>query len=122
MLADFKLALCVNEDLRQLREAVQKESIGDQHQFTVVPVLSRELNVLQDRRVEQRLTAEQCESRRLKSLRPLQVFGLSVGERWQLAYQVKIAVVAALLAGQIATMSNVVLKSGQAEALHRRPP
>lgn len=47
MLANFKLALCINEDLRQFREAVQKESIGHQHQFTVVPVLSRELNVLQ---------------------------------------------------------------------------
>jgi hypothetical protein len=122
MLADFKLALCVNEDLRQLREAMQKESIGDQHQFTVVPVLSRELNVLQDRRIKQRFTAEQCESRRLKSMGPLQVLGLCVGERWQLACQVKIAVVAALLTGQIATMSNVVLKSGQVEALHRRPP
>ncbi len=41
MLADFKLALCINENLGQLREAVQEESIGDQHQFTVVPVLSR---------------------------------------------------------------------------------
>jgi hypothetical protein len=58
MLANLKLALCINEDLRQLREAVQKESIGDQHQFTVVPVLSSELNVLQDRRVEEWLTAK----------------------------------------------------------------
>ncbi len=81
MLADFKLALCINENLGQLWEAMQEESIGHKHQFTFVPVLSRELNVLQDRRIEQRLTAEQCESRRLKSLRPLQVFGLSVGER-----------------------------------------
>jgi hypothetical protein len=99
MLADFKLALCINENPRQLREAVQEESIGDQHQFTVEPVLSREMNVLQDRRIEQRLTAEQCESRWLKSMRPLRVFGLSVGERWLLADQVKVAVVAALLAG-----------------------
>ena len=57
MLADFKLALCINENPRQLREAVQEESIGNEHQFTFVPVLSRELNVLQDRRIEQRLTA-----------------------------------------------------------------
>ncbi len=42
MLADFKLASCINQNLRQLREAVQEESIGDQHQFTVVPVLSSE--------------------------------------------------------------------------------
>jgi hypothetical protein len=55
MLADFKLALCINENPRQLREAVQEESIGNEHQFTFVPVLSRELNVLQDRRIEQRL-------------------------------------------------------------------
>jgi hypothetical protein len=122
MLADFKLALCINENLRQLREAVQEESIGDQHQVAVVPVLPCQLNVLQDRRVEQRLTAKQRESRWLKSMRPLQVLGLCVGQRWQLASQVKIAVVAALLTGQIATMSNVVLKSGQVEALHRRPP
>jgi hypothetical protein len=122
MLADFKLALCVNEDLRQLREAVQKESIGDQHQFTVVPVLSRELNVLQDRRIEQRLTAEQCESRWLKSMRPPRVLGICVGQRWQPAGQVKVAVVATLLTGQVATMSNVILKSGQAETLHHRSP
>ncbi len=69
---------------------MQKESIGDQHQFTVVPVLSRELNVLQDRRIEQRLTAQQCESRRLKSMGPLQVLGLCVGERWQLAAKRKL--------------------------------
>ncbi len=122
MLADFKLALCINENLGQLWEAMQEKSIGYKHQFTVVPVLSSELNVLQDRRIKQRLTAEQCESCRLKSMGPMQVLGLCVGERWQLACQVKIAVVAALLTGQIATMSNVVLKSGQAEALHRRPP
>jgi hypothetical protein len=122
MLADFKLALCINENPRQLREAVQEESIGDQHQVAVVPVLPCQLNVLQDRRVEQRLTAKQGESRWLKSMRPLQVFGLGVGERWQLACQVKIAVVAALLTGQVATVSNVILKSGQAEALHYRPP
>jgi hypothetical protein len=34
----------------------------------------------------------------------------------------KIAVMAALFTGQVATMSKVILKSGQAEALHRRPP
>ena len=79
MLANLKLALCVNENLRQLREAVQEESIGDQHQVAVVPVLSSELNVLQDRRIEQRLTAKQCESRWLKSMRPLRVLGLSIG-------------------------------------------
>ena len=55
-------------------------------------------------------------------MRPKRVLGLRVGERWQPANQMKIAVVAALLAGQIATVSNVILKSGQAEALHRRPP
>jgi hypothetical protein len=82
MLADFKLALCINENPRQLREAVQEESIGNEHQFTFVPVLSRELNVLQDRRIEQRLTAKQCESRWLKSMRPLRILGLCVGDRW----------------------------------------
>ncbi len=54
-------------------------------------------------------------------MRPLRVLGLRVSQRWQPAGQVKIAVVATLLAGQVATMSNVVLKSGQAEAFHRRP-
>ncbi len=39
-------------------EVVNEESIGNQHQFTVVPVLSSELNVLQDRRIEQRFAAE----------------------------------------------------------------
>jgi hypothetical protein len=116
------LALCINENLGQLWKAVQEESIGDQHQFTVVPVLSSELNVLQDRRIKQRLTAKQCESRWLKSMRPLRVLRLRIGDRWQLAGQVKIAVVAALLTGQVATMCNMVLKSGQAEALHHRPP
>ncbi len=62
------------------------------------------------------------ESRRLKSMRPLRVLGLRVSQRWQPAGQVKIAVVATLLAGQVATMSKVILKSGQAETLHRRPP
>jgi hypothetical protein len=51
MLANFKLALCINENLGQLWEAVHEESIGDQHQFTVVPVLSSKLNVLRDRRI-----------------------------------------------------------------------
>ncbi len=55
-------------------------------------------------------------------MRPKRVLGLRVGERWQSAGQMKIAVVAALLAGQIATVSKVVLKCGQAESLHRRPP
>ncbi len=63
MLADFKLALSINENLGQLWESVQEESIGDQHQFTVVPVLPCQLNVRQDRRIEQRFTAKQCESR-----------------------------------------------------------
>ena len=54
-------------------------------------------------------------------MRPLRVRGLRVGDRWQPAGQMKIAVVAALLAGQVATVSDVILKSGQAEALHRRP-
>ncbi len=58
MLADFKLALSINENLGQLWESEQQESIGDQHQFTVVPVLSSELNVFQNRRVEEWLTAE----------------------------------------------------------------
>jgi hypothetical protein len=58
MLADFKLALSINENLGQLWESEQKESIADQHQFTVVPVLSSELNVFQNRRVEEWLTAE----------------------------------------------------------------
>lgn len=31
MLANFKLLLCINENRRQLREALQEESIGDQH-------------------------------------------------------------------------------------------
>ena len=73
MLADFKLALCINENLGQLWDAMQEESIGHKHQFTAVPVLSSELNVLQDCRIEQRLTAKQCESRWLKSMRPPQV-------------------------------------------------
>ena len=54
-------------------------------------------------------------------MRPQRELGLRVSDRWQPAGQVKIAVVATLLAGQVATMSNVVLKSGQAEAFHRRP-
>ena len=55
-------------------------------------------------------------------MRPLRVLGLRVSDRWQPAGQVKIAVVATLLAGQVATVGNVVLKCGQAESLHRRPP
>ncbi len=49
-------------------------------------------------------------------MRPLQVLRLCVSERWQLACQVKIAVVPALLTGQVATMSNVIFKCGYAEA------
>ncbi len=58
VLADFELAFRVNKNLRQLREAVQEDSVGDKHQFTVRPMLSGNSNVIQNSRVEQRFAAK----------------------------------------------------------------
>ena len=58
VLADFELAIGLDEDFGQAGEAMQEEAIGDQHQVAVGPVLSRELKVLDYVRVQQRFAAD----------------------------------------------------------------
>ncbi len=51
VLADFELAIGLDENFGQAGEAMQEEAIGDEHQVAVGPVLSREQNVLDHIRV-----------------------------------------------------------------------
>lgn len=51
VLADFELAIGLDENFGQAGEAMQEEAIGDEHQVAVGPVLSREQNVLDRVRV-----------------------------------------------------------------------
>lgn len=46
VLADFELAIGLDENFGQAGETMQEEAIGDEHQVAVGPVLSREQNVL----------------------------------------------------------------------------
>ena len=45
VLADFEATIRFQQDFRQLGKTVQKETVRDQHQMAIRPVLSGELNV-----------------------------------------------------------------------------
>lgn len=67
VLANLESAIRFDEYFWQLGKPMQKEPVGYQHQVAV-PMLSGELDVLNDRRIQERFATEQCESFRFQTI------------------------------------------------------
>ncbi len=98
-----------NESLH-FAEPMQEETVGDQNQVVVGPIFSRDPNMFNDLRIQQRLTSEKSESPRFQTMRPIPVFGLSVFDGRWFAGDVEVGVMTPSLARQIAAMRDVVFK------------
>lgn len=82
-------------------------------------MLTRQLDVLNDCWIKKRFTAEQRKLYRPQSMRPQRVLRFGFINRRELSRDVKVAVVTALLAGEIATMREVILERGKLNPFHR---
>ena len=58
VLTNLQSAVGLDKDLWQIRKAMQEEAVGHEHQLAIWPMLPRELNVLNDLRVQQRFATE----------------------------------------------------------------
>jgi hypothetical protein len=114
VLADFELAIGLDENFGQAGEAMQEEAVGDEHQVAVGPVLSREQKVLDHVRVQQRFAAEESETRRTQAMGPERIVGVSLLDGRHRSGEMMIRVVAALLAREVAAVGQVVFQDSRA--------
>ncbi len=98
MLAYFELAISLDENFGQAGKPMQEESVGDEHQVAVGPVLPRKQNLLDHLRVQQWLAAEESETCRTQAVRPERIVGISLLDGRHRAGEMMIRIVAALLA------------------------
>jgi len=104
VLAYFELAIGLDENIGQAREAMQEEAVGDEHQVAVGPVLSREQKMLDYVRVQQRFATEQSEACGTQAMGPERIVGVSLLDGRHRAGEMMIRVVAALLAREVAAV------------------
>jgi len=67
VLTDVETTVGVDQHAGQVRMAVQKESIAHEHQLRIRPRLASQANVLNEPRIERRLTTKEGKSAGAKS-------------------------------------------------------
>jgi len=112
VLTDFESTIDLHQGFGQRGMPIEEESIGDQHQIRVGPTFTGEMQMIDQLWIQQRLAAEQCESLGQDSLVPRFILTSCGSRRRHRAGQTEVAVMAALLASQVASVREMVLQCG----------